>query len=128
MTTDRQCILQARFHRFLESTLDPRAQEAQEHAAVCCAHLAIARWISSSACEHRPVDASAQIAARAKWYAQAHANLQEWLGRGGFAQTDQAAAGPSPRSETPLADARANSAAPGSATDPCAVWTNLITN
>ena len=70
-------VSQAHAHAFI----------ALEQSALYAARLAIARWINNSA-DVMPVPDAAL--SKAAWYAQAHQDLQEWLGQGGFAQYDVA--------------------------------------
>jgi hypothetical protein len=102
MTTDQHRSQDDQMIHFPGSLANAHSQSALEQAALYAAQLAIARWINASAQSPLPPAAPAQLA-RAAWYAQAQQNLQEWLGRGGFAQYDIA------RSE------RAGSAALGAA-------------
>jgi hypothetical protein len=104
MTTDKHDGHDDQMIHFSGSLANAHSQSAFEQAALYAAQLAIARWINASAQSPLPPAAPAQLA-RAAWYAQAQQNLQEWLGRGGFAQYDLGSSEPT-EAEIPATGAR----------------------
>lgn len=89
---------------FQEAQRDAHALVAREQSAIFSAQIAIARWTSKKK-DTMNTAPPARESARARWYAQAEKNFQEWLKRGGFSQVDEAvpAAGRVP-AFTPMSD------------------------
>lgn len=74
---------------FQEAQRDAHALVAREQSAIFSAQIAIARWTSKKK-DTMNTAPPARESARARWYAQAEKNFQEWLKRGGFSQVDDA--------------------------------------
>jgi hypothetical protein len=68
--------------------VDARSHNAQEQRAANAAGIAIARWSSGNTYTEMQIAAALRPSARARWYDAAQKNLQDWLARGGFAQSD----------------------------------------
>jgi|GEM_PF-1575537 len=74
---------------FQDAQRDAHALVAREQSAIFSAQIAIARWTSKKK-DTMNTAPPAREPARARWYAQAEKNFQEWLKRGGFSQGDDA--------------------------------------
>lgn len=62
------------------------ASEANAHAALFSAQLALARWMHGGDVPH--VFACSRSIGRAAWYAEAQTQFQAWLDAGGFHQAE----------------------------------------
>ena len=74
-------------NNFTESLTDAHARIALEQSAMMSARLAIARWSNGSLGAHAPVFAFDPESARGRWYDQVQNQFQNWLERGGFADS-----------------------------------------